>query len=214
MHRNRCSSRAGGHSMIPAIRRNAIAAGDILAGIRTGAVGLRGANRFDDVHFVQWCLYKASKWDGLDRVAKVTAADYKRDVNSNRHSQNECQRSCTGLKTDNLVEKITFLSVADLGGYGWPSRPDAEFSAVHDLYWQQRRLFDHEAESNSQRGPPTRISAARPHAGVRVAHLRQSEACFLELNGAYVRINSACMCGRCQAKGEAWFGVRSIGRGC
>ena len=57
-----------------------------------GSVGLRGANRFDDVMFVQWCLYKASKWDGLDRVAKVTAGNVPGRVNSRGLRQNERQR--------------------------------------------------------------------------------------------------------------------------
>jgi hypothetical protein len=136
-----------------------------------GSVGLRGANRFDDVMFVQWCLYKAAKWDGLDRVAKVTAGNITGPSIREAFAKTNVNGSCNGLKTDNLVEKITFLQSLILGGYGWPGRPDDEFSAVHNLYREQRRLFNHEVESNSQRGPPARISAARPHAGVRVAYL-------------------------------------------
>jgi hypothetical protein len=37
-------------------------------------VGLRGANRFDDVMFVQWCLYKASKCLTQKYLALSTAA--------------------------------------------------------------------------------------------------------------------------------------------
>jgi hypothetical protein len=74
-----------------------------------GTVGLRGANRFDDVMFVQWCLYKAAKWDGFDRVAKVAGADGKGQSIKEAFSKTNVNGACTGLKTDNLVEKITFL---------------------------------------------------------------------------------------------------------
>jgi hypothetical protein len=74
-----------------------------------GTVGLRGANRFDDVMFVQWCLYKASKWDGLDRVAKVAGAGVKGQSIKEAFAKTNVNGACTGLKTDNLVEKITFL---------------------------------------------------------------------------------------------------------
>jgi hypothetical protein len=74
-----------------------------------GSVGLRGANRFDDVMFVQWCLYKAAKWDGLDRVAKATAENIKGPSIREALAKTNVNGSCTGLQTDNLVEKITFL---------------------------------------------------------------------------------------------------------
>jgi hypothetical protein len=74
-----------------------------------GSVGLRGANRFDDVMFVQWCLYKAAKWDGLDRVAKVTAGNVKGSSIREAFAKTNVNGSCTGMQADNLVEKITFL---------------------------------------------------------------------------------------------------------
>lgn len=74
-----------------------------------GTVGSRGANRFDDVMFVQWCLYKASKWDGIDRVAKVTGVGVKGQSIKEAFAKTNVNGACTGLKDDNLVEKITFL---------------------------------------------------------------------------------------------------------
>jgi hypothetical protein len=74
-----------------------------------GSVGSRGANRFDDVMFVQWCLYKAAKWDGLDRVAKATAGNIKGPSIREAFAKTNVNGTCTGLQTDNLVEKITFL---------------------------------------------------------------------------------------------------------
>jgi hypothetical protein len=136
-----------------------------------GSVGLRGANRFDDVMFVQWCLYKAAKWDGLDRVAKVTVGNVKGPSIREAFAKTNVNGSCTGLQTDNLVEKITFLQSlisVDMDGRVDPMLNSARHTTSiggKDVY------FDHEAESNSQGGPPTRISPARPHAGVRVAHL-------------------------------------------
>ncbi|MBV9907883.1 MAG: hypothetical protein JOY52_10005 [Hyphomicrobiales bacterium] len=84
-----------------------------------GTVGLRGANRFDDVMFVQWCLYKAAKWDGLDRVARVTGAGVKGQSIKEAFAKTNVNGSCTGLKDDNLVEKIIFLQSlisADMDG--------------------------------------------------------------------------------------------------
>jgi hypothetical protein len=74
-----------------------------------GSVGLRGTNRFDDVMFVQWCLYEAAKWDGLNRVAKVTAGNITEASIREAFAKTNVNGSCTGLQTDNLVEKITFL---------------------------------------------------------------------------------------------------------
>src|SRR5260370_19332173 len=67
-----------------------------------GSVGLRGANRFDDVMFVQWCLYKTSKWDGLDRGAKGTAGDKQGPAIREPIPKNKVHRACTARQTHNL----------------------------------------------------------------------------------------------------------------
>jgi hypothetical protein len=72
-----------------------------------GSVGLRGANRFDDVMFVQWCLYKAAKWDGIEKAARVNAPNVNGQAVREAFAKTNVKGSCTGMKTDNLVEKIT-----------------------------------------------------------------------------------------------------------
>ena len=105
-----------------------------------GSVGLRGANKFDDVMFVQWCLYKAAKWDGIDRIAKVTAGNIKGPSIREAFAKTNVNGSCTGMQTDNLVEKITFLQSlisVDMDGRVDPMHGSARHSTsigVKDVY--------------------------------------------------------------------------------
>lgn len=59
-----------------------------------GPVGLNGANREDDVLFVQWCLYKISRWESRPERLRNAL----RDTPVNGH--------CTGREGDPLVVSI------------------------------------------------------------------------------------------------------------
>ena len=62
-----------------------------------GAVGLNGANNEDDVLFVQWCLYKISRWES--RPERLRNALRNTPVNG----------LCTGREGDPLIASIKTL---------------------------------------------------------------------------------------------------------
>ena len=65
-------------------------------------VGLHGVNLFDDVMFVQWCFYKASKWNKLDaRLREVFATT-------------PISGECTGHEGDMLISSIKALQQSDM----------------------------------------------------------------------------------------------------
>jgi len=72
-----------------------------------GTVGLNSANIEDDVMFVQWCLYKMSKFDALPMDLRTVLA------------KTPVSGRCTGREGDQLitsiraVEKIPFIGATD-----------------------------------------------------------------------------------------------------
>jgi hypothetical protein len=80
-----------------------------------GTVGLNGVNNFDDVMFVQWCIYKSSTWPGIDQAAAI--AGYATDAHSFRESLRKVpiSGSCSGDESDETVEKIKFLQALTTG---------------------------------------------------------------------------------------------------
>ncbi len=62
-----------------------------------GAVGLNGVNKFDDVMFVQWCLYKMAKWE---RIPVDLRAELARTPVSGE---------CTGREGDMTIASIKAL---------------------------------------------------------------------------------------------------------
>ena len=66
------------------------------------AVGLHGANNFDDVMFVQWCFYKLSKWDRIPADLRKVLA------------QTPVSGSCTGRDNDPLVTSIKAFQASEL----------------------------------------------------------------------------------------------------
>jgi hypothetical protein len=94
----------GGIPMFPAFAETT-SGGRLFHWNLDGSVGLLGANRFDDVMFVQWCLYKAAKWDGLDRVAKVTGRQFER-----RSPKRTSMEAAPGCRPTILLRKSPFFS--------------------------------------------------------------------------------------------------------
>ena len=61
------------------------------------AVGKDATNAFEDVLFVQWCLYKLSKWQGVQEPLRSVLANA--DISG----------ACTGRDGDSLVDTIKAL---------------------------------------------------------------------------------------------------------
>jgi len=73
-------------------------------------VGMDGANKFDDVMFVQWCFYKMGKWDRLSpelraacRTTPVSGECSGRESDPLVPIIKALQRSQKGLKVDGRV---------------------------------------------------------------------------------------------------------------
>lgn len=64
-----------------------------------GAVGKNGMNKFDDVMFVQWCLYKLGKWSVQFFGTELRAALDNLSISG----------ECSGRDGDSLVECIKAL---------------------------------------------------------------------------------------------------------
>ena len=88
-----------------------------------GAVGVNGANRFDDVMFVQWCLYKMGKWERLDPELRAVCAATRVNGECSGHRDDPLvpvimalQRSQHGLEVDGRVTPPT--KSATYGSHG------------------------------------------------------------------------------------------------
>ena len=87
-----------------------------------GVVGLNGANRFDDVLFVQWCFYKMAKWTPASKIWPTLS---KVGING----------ACTGRADDPLVDTIKTAEAVfgwDMDGRVTPMTNSAQFT-VHGI---------------------------------------------------------------------------------
>ncbi|WP_413993503.1 hypothetical protein ACMDCR_16280 [Labrys okinawensis] len=80
-----------------------------------GAVGLNGKNNFDDVLFVQWCMYKASKWPGIDHLTQIENFDTKGVSFRDAFAKVNINGRCSGLKDDPLLDQINLLQALTQG---------------------------------------------------------------------------------------------------